>query len=176
MFRNILFYSVDRCLVGCNWQTISVTFGYSLSSSWIDCLVHTCRHKAMLSTYVPPVGPVSPAQVCSLSTYLWCGGSRWIWTEYSSDWKYRCKDIAYTFSSTIDPEYVTLEMRSVVSWQSTVSGWIQNNKDMLVTDKAGCDKIEMYRYFFEDNTCIVLFREIVSINCQNLFKIVWAAF
>jgi hypothetical protein len=47
---------------------------------------------------------------------------------------------------------------------------------MLVTDKAGCDKIDTYLYFSEDNICAVLFKEMFSINWQNLIEIVRAAF
>jgi hypothetical protein len=67
-------------------------------------------------------------------------------------------------------------MKSIVSWQTIFSFRIQDNDEMLVTDKGGCDKIGTHRHFSEDTAYAALFREVFSINCQNLIKRVRAAF
>jgi hypothetical protein len=90
----------------------------------------------------------------------------------------------HILSHMTDHDCVTMNMKWIVVWQTTVSYWIPNNNEFHLTNKAGFDKIgilclgpySMYHYFPEDTTHAILIAEMVSINHWYLKKIIRAIF
>jgi hypothetical protein len=55
----------------------------------------------------------------------------------------RCKDTTQTISHTIALNYVTLEMESIVSLETTVGYSTPNNKEIHPTGKVRFDNIDI---------------------------------